>query len=90
MPVSPEHADGMLQYISDHYPFILVVLTTLSGGFMWIKRKVINDVYQTKAEAKEQSDENKAEHTEILNKINENHDEIKDLFISHLGDRHDN
>jgi hypothetical protein len=51
-----EHAHGIMQYINEHYPFLLVVATVLSGSLMWVKRKIINDVYATKEELAEVED----------------------------------
>jgi hypothetical protein len=84
-----EHTGALLQYIGDNWPFLMAMMGVLSGGFMWIKRKVINDVYATKEEVQtgfsEAADERTKMKEDLTNKMDANHDEIKNLFIEHLG-----
>jgi hypothetical protein len=83
------HTVGLLHYLAEHWPFIAAVMATLGGTVMWVKRKVINDVYATKDEMNNRfkAREEKVNHqfSDMTTLINSNHSEIKDLFIEHIS-----
>lgn len=95
-----EHTRQILEYMNEHYPILIAVATALSGGLVWVKRKVLNDVYATKEEMlacraslADRLDAHEYEERRQFEKMQghmqDNHDEIKDLVIEILAEKKD-
>lgn len=94
--MSETHTHQIINYIGEHWPLLFAIIGAASGGVMWVKRKVINDVYATKEEMRAcRSDlEKKFDRHEaaevrrmeaLTSRMNDNHDELKNLIIEQLS-----
>lgn len=87
-----------MNYMEEHWPVVVFLVGAVGSTAVWVKKQLIDDVYATKEEMNAAilniekelaSHEKKVDerYLEIYNLINENHDEMKDLIISQIGNK---
>lgn len=85
----------VIGYVETNFPMIAFVLGAVWGALVWMKRQFLDSVYATKhevrmateeLEGKMQAHEDKDNdrYHALMEKMNDNHDEIKDLIIEKL------
>lgn len=79
---------GLFHYLEAHWPMLGIVLSGVLTMGLWLKRKVLNDVFFTKEEARVMQDTLEAKIDIVNSKGAERHDELKTLIITFLGKDH--
>lgn len=88
----------LVSFIETHWPMVAFTVGAFWGVLVWMKKQFIDSVYATKQDlrqTKEELEDRMAAHEQkdseryetLTRTVNDNHDEIKDLIIKHLGDK---
>lgn len=79
---------NILNYLNEHLPFIIFLLTIISGAAMWLKHKIIDDIFVTRVQFNKKFSEHEKEefarYDALDNKMDANHNELKDLIINNI------